>query len=309
MLSTEEIRLILNSSPFAEIDQSFFPLSRSLQDILLKECRIRKYQKGDIVIREGDFGTSAFVLLEGSVHYMLDTLPNKFLGRHAKKNKKTAFSYFIDLFKKHPGNEYRESIASDNDLGKRAEPQIFINKIDQVLSNLQKTLLEKGEIFGEISAYGRDPRPATVVANENTILLEIFWQGVRDLRKFSPEIKELFDSFYRSRSLEKNIRRNKLFANLNDAELSVIMKEAILETEGELYNDESLAQSEKQIIKQGDYVNGLVIIRSGFAKITGDNGQTIRYLSRGDFFGLQELTHNWRTAQRLSHQNSLTVLG
>ena len=185
-ITEAELQAILSSPPMSEIDQSFFPATRNLRDILIKECKLKKYQKGDIVIREGDFGTSAFIVIKGSVYYLLDKLAVKYLGRQAKRKKISVLSDFLAQFKSNSIEELRlpEQIEQIG-LGKKAKTKkhSYINKVDIVLSKLRKTLLEQGEIFGEISAFGRDPRSATVVANEDTVLLEIYWQGIRDLRK------------------------------------------------------------------------------------------------------------------------------
>ena len=42
--------------------------------------------------------------------------------------------------------------------------------------------LGPGELFGEIAAIARTPRTATVIAEEPATLLELRWQGLREIR-------------------------------------------------------------------------------------------------------------------------------
>ncbi len=66
-MTDEIINRILTFSPFSEIDQSKFPSNATLCDILRNDARVMNYKSGDIVVREGDYGQSAFFVLEGSV--------------------------------------------------------------------------------------------------------------------------------------------------------------------------------------------------------------------------------------------------
>src|SRR6185437_4797546 len=50
-------------------------------------------------------------------------------------------------------------------------------------------------------ALSRTPRTATVLAEDRTMLLEIRWQGLRDLMRRAPEIREHIERTYRENSL------------------------------------------------------------------------------------------------------------
>ena len=66
--------------------------------------------------------------------------------------------------------------------------------------------LTSGEFFGEISALGRTPRATTVIADSNVEILELRWQGLRDIRRYDNSIKEHIDSLYRERSLNIHLQ-------------------------------------------------------------------------------------------------------
>src|SRR5581483_8916248 len=79
---------ILSLEPFRDMNAESFPKRLSLRDILQHDVRVRRYRKGEIVVREGDHGTSAFMIMSGAVRVVLGSLPASVLGRRepARKN-------------------------------------------------------------------------------------------------------------------------------------------------------------------------------------------------------------------------------
>src|SRR5438046_8055993 len=72
---------LLAIEPFRSIDASAFPPTLPLRGILMGDTRIGHYQAGDVVVREGDYGHSAFLVLSGSVRVVLQPLDPALLGR------------------------------------------------------------------------------------------------------------------------------------------------------------------------------------------------------------------------------------
>jgi Fe-S-cluster-containing dehydrogenase component len=69
---------------------------------------------------------------------------------------------------------------------------------------------------------------------------------------------------------------------------------------------------EPLIAEEGNYADGLIMIRAGFAHVTErvDFGQrTIGYLGRGGVFGFGEISHNYRFEEKVNLQSSLRALG
>src|SRR6187551_1713231 len=88
-----DVDKILSLAPFSEMDASKFPKRISLRDILQHDTRVRKFRKGEIVVRAGDYGTSAFMIMSGSVRVALTDLPASVLGRAVSRKK----SFFRNL--------------------------------------------------------------------------------------------------------------------------------------------------------------------------------------------------------------------
>jgi Fe-S-cluster-containing dehydrogenase component len=85
---------------------------------------------------------------------------------------------------------------------------------------------------------------------------------------------------------------------------------------------QSGAELEPIIAHQGDYPDGLLLVRAGFARVTArlDNREgaltslrgserTLTYLGAGNSYGLDELYDSWRTGQRVPLETSLYAVG
>jgi Fe-S-cluster-containing dehydrogenase component len=70
---------------------------------------------------------------------------------------------------------------------------------------------------------------------------------------------------------------------------------------------------EPVIALEGDYPNGVIFIRSGFARVSqkfGNGERTLNYLGAGKVYGLQTIAHNWRKPEdRIPLQYTLRVMG
>ena len=71
-------------------------------------------------------------------------------------------------------------------------------------------------------------------------------------------------------------------------------------------------ENEPIIRTEGEYPNGLILIRSGFARLSqrlGQGHRTLSFLQRGQTFGFEELLHNYRTSEHIPLQFSLRAIG
>ena len=76
-----------------------------------------------------------------------------------------------------------------------------------VLTAFGPVKLKEGDFFGEIAALSRSPRTATIFAvGDKTELLEIRWQGLRDLLRFDDRLRQHIDRIYRERTLATHLR-------------------------------------------------------------------------------------------------------
>src|SRR6185369_6805516 len=96
-MSEREVEALLARPEFSSIDASRFPAAAPLRGILQNDCRIVDYAPGDIIVREGDYGNSAFLVLSGVVRVVLSPgLPRQMLGR-APDKRRSAFGVLRDM--------------------------------------------------------------------------------------------------------------------------------------------------------------------------------------------------------------------
>ena len=65
--------------------------------------------------------------------------------------------------------------------GRDNKVHIYLQDVPAVLDRYRTVRMEAGEMFGELAALGRTPRMATVFADGEALLLEMRWQGLRDI--------------------------------------------------------------------------------------------------------------------------------
>jgi Fe-S-cluster-containing dehydrogenase component/CRP-like cAMP-binding protein len=315
---------LMSVAPCREMKAEKFPKKLSLRDILKNDTRLRRFSTGEIVVREGDYGTSAFLIVTGSVRVVLASgLPASVLGRRETR-RKNFFQVVAQLWanSKYPEIRYGGAASPDPRLGPRAvadeEFRVFLQDVPRVLDEQKTALLEAGEIFGEIAALSRMPRTATVFAEQDAELLEIRWQGLRDLMRYDEALRKHIDQIYRERALETYLRSLPVFARLTDDQLQRVMAQTEFLTFGDYdwsgeYKKRRSAANEPVITQQGDYPNGVILVRAGFARVTqkfGRGEHTLSYLGAGAHFGLAEIAHNWRKHDEpVSQQYSLRALG
>ena len=80
-MSDEAVSGLMDKLPFRAMNEAGFSSKLPLRGILKNDCRINRYQAGDIVIRQGDYGNSAFLILEGTALVSLAPMPPELLGR------------------------------------------------------------------------------------------------------------------------------------------------------------------------------------------------------------------------------------
>jgi Fe-S-cluster-containing dehydrogenase component/CRP-like cAMP-binding protein len=324
------VERLLAIEPFSRIDPGRFPASLPLQGILRNDARIQRYRRGDIVVREGDYGSSAFFVIGGALRVELEAgeLPETLAGRSEARPRRWG-SALAQLWRNSRWPESRRLAAGGAAVGvgarrdERDEVKIFLQDVPGVISRYRTKRIEPGEWVGELAALGRTPRTASVFAEDAAELLEIRWQGLRDIRSRAPEIKEHIDRLYRERSLEIHLVETPMFAHLGKAELGEVVRQVEFETYGHFdwYGPyRALAQrppeerlrSEPVIAEEGHYPNGLILIRSGFARETqryGHGERTVDYLGRGRVHGFETIAHNWRSEGELPLPTTLRAIG
>lgn len=328
-MTSADVDALLEIPLFRQMDPTRFSAASSLRDILLNDARLRVYEPGHIVVRQGDYGSSAFIILTGSVRVVLDKIEDSLLGREAPR-RKSLFEAFSQLWRnpvlpevRHYGPGRARSMPGKDSPVPDHGGAVFVQDVTAIIRDKDTARLGPGEIFGEIAALSRTPRTTTVVADGRVELLEIRWQGLREIRLRSPKFQEAVDQRYRERSLKSHLRETPMFGHLDDASLELVAQATEFRTFGHFdwyaaYTKQRLAtvaerlQQEPLVAREGHYANGVYLVRSGFARLseTYNHGErTISYLGRGQTFGFEEVARNWRNQSQLPFRRSLRALG
>ncbi|QDU80575.1 Electron transport protein HydN [Polystyrenella longa] len=322
-MTTVAVEELLKLAPFRDMTVDNFPRSCSLSDLLLHDTRLREYQPGDLIVREGDYGNSAFLVVTGEVRVVLESLSPERLGRPPVKSKKSFWSLCRDLLTPVSYPEVRDKNNISSTTADLLKP-LFLQDVPGLLDKHQTLQLGAGEIFGELAALGRTPRTATVFAESEVILLEIRWQGLRDLMKYDTALKSHLDQLYRQNSLESHLRETPFFNQVPPDQLRQIAEQVEFLSYGQFewfrdyqLNLKSMTDAERLemepiILTEAAYAEGIYLVRSGFVRVTHKYGQSERtssYLHKGQFYGLAELSLNWQASRQTGWLNSLRAVG
>jgi len=328
-MTDEDVGRLLLTAPFSAMDAEKFPKRTPLREIIRNDMRILKFRKGEIIMRQGDYGTSAFLILQGAARVVLKPdLPPSLLGRQAT-GKKDIFQTLAQIWNGSRPAEFlsRKKLGQDAGLGARQdqnEVRVFLQDVPRVLDKHRTEQMTAGEFFGEIAALSRMARTSTIFADsDDAELLEIRWQGLRDLMKYDDALRTHINKIYRERALASYLRATPLFKNLSKEQLDRLAESVEFATFGDYdWSGEykRLAQSgsvrpekEPVIVGEGDYPNGIVLLRAGFARISqkfGGGERTLNYIGAGQIFGLNEIAHNWHKKDAaVNMQFSLRAIG
>ena len=327
-----DVQDLLTRPEISAIDAGSFPDSLPLEGILKNDTRLVRFNPGDIVVREGDYGNSAFVILKGKLRVFTGDYPAALLGRETA-SKKGLFETIAQVWTNNRTPEVRDT-SRYGDQAVRASKRggrsrrldsgssVFVQDIPVVLNKYKTAEMSEVALFGELAALGRIPRTATIFAEDSATLLEIRWQGLREIRRFDDGFRRMIDNRYRQNALLVHLRETELFANLDEEALDKVAQATLFETYGAFdwhvsyqkmrSSGQSSAGNEPPIARQGEYVDGLLMIRAGFARVAREYGtgqRTLTYLGAGDNFGLEELYEGWKAGETVNMSSSLTALG
>jgi Fe-S-cluster-containing dehydrogenase component/CRP-like cAMP-binding protein len=319
--SPEAIARILAVAPFNAMNPDSFPRSSALADILRNDTAVRIFKANELIVREGDYGTSAFLILQGSARVVLSPgLPPSAVGRKVRSKK----GFFRSLAQLWSNPSEDEVIARRRIHRDKASRSIFLQDVPRLLGEHKTAAMHAGDFFGEIAALSRMPRTATIFAEQDdTQLLEIRWQGLRDLLKYDPALRAHVDNIYRQRALASYLQEIPFLRHLTPETRALVEAATQFETYGDydwsgeykklVQAGTAAVAKETTIAAEGDYPNGIIMVRSGFARLTQRHGaghRTLNYLGAGRVYGFDEIAHNWKNPDApVSLQHSLRVIG
>ena len=311
-LDDETVAQILSLPAFEIVAADDFPAWLPLESIIANDGRLRRFERGEIIIRKGDYGNSLFVILEGEVVGLKSSSEDDPAASSDASSKKSWTRSFSQLFARTRIPEFRalRHGAQDTELPAPSMPTghegLGYIDIDDLVSRHQTFTLRAPQVFGELAALTRNARTTSIFAQtDETLLFELRWQGLRDIRAWSESVRQTIDTFYHERGLVTRLLECPIFDHVDKEALDKIAKDSLFETYGNFdwthrFKSEVRRQSgtehiidhEPLICEQGNYVDGLLLINCGFARVSEriDFGErTVGHLSRNDTYGLEEI--------------------
>jgi CRP-like cAMP-binding protein/Fe-S-cluster-containing dehydrogenase component len=254
-LSAEELHRL---PVFAGVSGTFLELNRGA---IVK----RRFRKGEVICREGEFGSTAFFLVEGKAQVAIST-PIAHV-----KTEGGAKGFFKRLKSTLVG---REEDKRDEEVRDHTIP--IDASVDLSYGN-PVAELGPGDLFGEMTCMNFYPRSATVRAETDVVAFEML-RNVLDIMMKNKTFRTQLDQTYRRRALETHLRGVPMFAELapDFIEHLKCSVELVRYLPGQL------------IAQQGDAADSFYLARIGFVKISEayPGGELVlAYLSRGDYFG------------------------
>ena len=225
----------------------------------------RRFRAGDVICREGEYGSTAFYILDGTARVSISTPM-----AHVKTQ--SGLKKFVGRLSS--GLAQRQQDRRDEETDQRWIPidaPVDLNYDNPVAE------LGPGDLFGEMTCMSLYPRSATITAATDCTVLEML-RNVLDIMQRNKNFRAQLERSYRRRALDSHLRSVPIFAELTD-EFIASLRESV----------ELVRYSPGQVIcKQGDAADSFYLVRIGFVKVSQAHpgGEMIlAYLSRGDYFG------------------------
>jgi CRP-like cAMP-binding protein len=188
-----------------------------------------------VLFQRGTYGTSAFFVLSGAARVVLSAQEESRLERELQRDPVRRISLLralSQLWTRPVWPEVRRGQTTRPSPREGEDAVFFLPDVREALARCETDQIGAGQFFGELSALGRTPRSATVFAETETELLELRWQGVRDLCRHGPKLQRHIDELYRANALKRQLAATPLLRHLSAQELERIAAETIFESYG-----------------------------------------------------------------------------
>jgi len=254
-LTLQELRSL---EVFGDVSGTFLKLNSNA-------IRKRRYKAGEIVCKEGDYGSTAFYIASGTAEVFLSGP----IGHVATKDSKHG------LFRKLKASLVNRAQAPRPDENQRA--YIPIDAPVDLPYAKPIAELEAGDLFGEMTCMSQYPRSATVRAKTDCVMLEML-RNVLDVLQRNKTFRSRVDLAYRKRALASQLSSIPMFASVTPDFIAHLREQVELRR-----------YAPGQVIcRQGEPSHSFFLVRIGFVKVTqahpgGD--LVLGYIGRGGFFG------------------------
>ncbi len=225
----------------------------------------RRFRPGEIVCREGEYGSTAFYIVSGKAEVYLST-PMAHV-----KTEGGATGFLSKLGSRLTGR------SQDKREGENQKLMIPIDASVDLPYERPVAELGPGDLFGEMTCMSLYPRSATVRAITECVMYEML-RNVLDIMQRNKSIRGLLDEKYKKQALEDHLKSVPLFSSLPPDFIDSLRTTVELKRYGK----------GDVICRQGEIADSFYLIRIGFVKVTENHmgsDLVLAYLGRGGYFG------------------------
>lgn len=240
----------------------FHGVSGTFLNLNSNAVRKRKYKAGELICKEGEYGSTAFYILDGKAEVYLSS-PMAHVNTKGQNNLFRKLKSVLEPTKQSAKEERKGFIPIDGPVNL---------SYDSRIANL-----EPGDLFGEMTCMNYYPRSATVRAKTDCTMLEML-RNVLDIMRRNRDFRARVEQNYRKRALESHLRGIPIFSSVTPEFISYLRDRVELRQ----YSPGQL------ICRQGEPAHSFFLVRIGFVKVTESHpggDLVLAYIGRGSFFG------------------------
>jgi len=270
---------ILSADQLAAIPD-FAGIRKDIWDKFPGAIARKEYRSGEILMREGENGTTAFYVLSGDLEIFISTPLS-----HLESKRAAGQGWLRGLSKI---TNYIKGVPASRSEGVTRTHIPIDASVDLPMDNPVATVTS-GDLIGELAALAAlkqergkrpkfYPRSATVRAKSDAVVLEMLPNILNNVLYNAPQFKDKLNKNYRLRALDSHLRSVPMFRNL-PREFVDYLRDRV-----ELVD----VQPGQVICRQGEIADSFYLIRMGFVKVSQvfPGGELVlTYLSRGSYFG------------------------
>lgn len=329
-MSDAEVERLVGIAAFENLDADYRD-STAFRQSLRTHSRVVRVREGDVIIREGDWGNSAFFIITGTVAVLIGSERYRLTDELSyRRQPKSLWQSIAQLWSNHAHPEtraaggYRAGMRLSTE-GRGRQTRLFLQDVPSIISEFESAFIYPGGLFGELSALGRTARTTSVFARNDGELLEVRWQGLRDIMRRDRQFRARIEKTFADNALSSFLRSSPLFRHLESDEQA--LDDLVAQTRVEIYGEYDRVATFKQlaaegaatdfadervIAEEGHYANGVTFIRTGLARVSRRyhrGHRTHCYLTPGKMFGFEEIAESSWSGQPAPLKFSLRAIG
>ncbi len=225
-------------------------------------CVRKILQAGEYLCKQGEYGSTAFLLQRGKFEIQLNRSSARGVAR------KESEGGFFGFLRSRIGSKNPQAVPS---LATGSDTKSFGDDGPKLYRGVEDVIL------GEMACLNRYPRTATVIAVEESEVIEI-GSNVLYMLQRNASSRKILNEAYRRHALNSDLERLRIFKDLSAEgrkEAARIISENV---------DLMSVEPGRSIFKQGDFNDDFFLIRLGYVKVSrkqGTRDEVVAYVGPG----------------------------